>query len=101
MTPSTVSRGQVSEVVFLHGWGLQAAAIEATREGLARDFTITRSTFPTQQVPGEPGAARATRRLREELIEQPPRTKGLADAVDILVEADFRAELGTTGCRHC
>lgn len=77
------------------GWayGMKSQAIEATREGLARDFTTTLSEFLMQQVLGEPGAGRAVRSLRNDLIEHPPTREGLEHGLDILYEADFRDHL--------
>ena len=76
-------------------YGMKANAIEATRAGLARDFSTTLSEFLMQQVLGEPGAANAVRSLRNDLIDQPPALDGLERGLDILFEADFRDHLGT------
>lgn len=78
-------------------YGMKAKAIEATRAGLARDFSTTLSEFLMQQVLGEPGAAKAVRSLRNDLIDQPPALEGLERGLDILFEADFRAHLGDIG----
>lgn len=74
-------------------YGMKANAIEATRAGLARDFSTTLSEFLMQQVLGEPGAAKAVRSLRNDLIDQPPAREGLERGLDILFEADFRDQL--------
>lgn len=74
-------------------WGLKPSAIETTRRGLAQDFATTLSEFLFQQVLGEPGAARAVRSLRNDLIDRPPRPEALERGLDILFEADFRAQL--------
>lgn len=76
-------------------WGLKPRAIQATREGLATDFTTTLSEFLMQQVLGEPGASRAIRSLRNDLIDHPPQAEALERGLDILFEADFRDVLGT------
>jgi len=74
-------------------YGMKANAIEATRAGLAGDFSTTLSEFLMQQVLGEPGAAKAVRSLRNDLIDQPPAREGLERGLDILFEADFRGQL--------
>jgi pimeloyl-[acyl-carrier protein] methyl ester esterase len=74
-------------------YGMKANAVEATRAGLARDFSTTLSEFLMQQVLGEPGAAKAVRSLRNDLIDQPPALDGLERGLDILFEADFREAL--------
>lgn len=76
-------------------WGLKRSAIEATRRGLAEDFATTLSEFLMQQVLGEPGAARAVRSLRNDLLDQPPRREALERGLDILFEADFRDALAS------
>lgn len=74
-------------------YGMKANAIEATRAGLARDFSTTLSEFLMQQVLGEPGAAKAVRSLRNDLIDRPPTRDGLERGLDILFEADLRSQL--------
>lgn len=74
-------------------YGMKPSAIEATRTGLARDFSTTLSEFLMQQVLGEPGAAKAVRSLRNDLIDRPPTREGLERGLDILYEADLRAQL--------
>lgn len=74
-------------------WGLKRKDVEATRRGLTHDFATTLSEFLMQQVLGEPGAARAVRTLRNDLIDQPPRREALERGLDILFEADFRDAL--------
>jgi len=79
-------------------WGLKRDAIESTRRGLAHDFATTLSEFLMQQVLGEPGAARAVRSLRNDLIDQPPGRDALERGLDILFEADFRDTLADIDC---
>ncbi len=79
-------------------WGLKHNAIESTRRGLAHDFATTLSEFLMQQVLGEPGAAKAVRSLRNDLIDQPPRRDALERGLDILFEADFRDILADINC---
>ncbi|MES1926385.1 alpha/beta fold hydrolase [Salinisphaera sp. T31B1] len=74
-------------------WGLAPAAIEQTRQGLAGDYATTVSEFLMQQVLGEPGAARAVRSLRSDLIDQPPSRAGLERGLDILHDTDLRTAL--------
>ena len=74
-------------------YGMKPQAIEATRRGLSEDFSTTLSEFLMQQVLGEPGAARAVRSLRNDLMDQPPARDALERGLDILFEADFRAVL--------
>ncbi|MBS64072.1 pimeloyl-ACP methyl ester esterase BioH [Salinisphaera sp.] len=75
-------------------YGMKQSAIEATRRGLSEDFSTTLSEFLMQQVLGEPGAARAVRSLRNDLMDQPPAQEALERGLDILFEADFRDALG-------
>jgi len=74
-------------------YGMKPKAIDATRAGLARDFSTTLSEFLMQQILGEPGAAKAVRSLRNDLIDRPPTRDGLERGLDILYEADFRDQL--------
>jgi pimeloyl-[acyl-carrier protein] methyl ester esterase len=74
-------------------YGMKTQAIEATRRGLSEDFSTTLSEFLMQQVLGEPGAARAVRSLRNDLMDQPPARDALERGLDILFEADFRDAL--------
>ncbi|MES1939467.1 bioH protein [Salinisphaera sp. T5B8] len=76
-----------------NNYGMKPQAIEATRRGLSEDFSTTLSEFLMQQVLGEPGAARAVRSLRNDLMDQPPARDALERGLDILFEADFRAVL--------
>ena len=74
-------------------YSMKQSAIEATRRGLSEDFSTTLSEFLMQQVLGEPGAARAVRSLRNDLMDQPPAQAALERGLDILFEADFRDAL--------
>ena len=79
-------------------WGMKTSAIEATRRGLSEDFSTTLSEFLMQQVLGEPGAARAVRSLRNDLIDRPPQRSALERGLDILCEADLRETLPAIDC---
>jgi pimeloyl-[acyl-carrier protein] methyl ester esterase len=74
-------------------WGMKPAAVQATARGLEADFVSTLQEFLTQQVLGEPGARHLVRGLQNQLLSRPPAVDGLMRGLDILHEADLRAEL--------
>lgn len=79
-------------------WGMHADAVTATGRGLERDFEATLQGFLNQQVLSEPGAAALLRQLQPSLFAQQPDPAGLAAGLDILREADLRADLASMTC---
>lgn len=74
-------------------WGMKDAAIAATARGLEQDFDATLKGFLQQQVLAEPGAGEPVQQIQDELLAVRPDPAGLKAGLDILYEADLRAEL--------
>lgn len=74
-------------------WGMKDAAITATANGLEQNFDATLKGFLQQQVLAEPGAGATVQAIQNDLLAVRPDPVGLKAGLDILYEADLRADL--------